>query len=379
MLHAASMNVLHLLFASSTIALLSACTSPVESPPGKSPEPTITPGDTTTWNAAPGWTLDGLAAASSGDEGAIAYAESDAGDADGVEKTLLRLQRLDAAGAPRGPAIELGTVSAVYRPTLSLATDGSRYLACWQMQSQIDCATVPVSEGPASTALSVVGANPSLAYGSGTWALAYGVPGHLAVQRVASDGSASGALALFATGGDEQPRAFLAASRLGFTLAGGADYNDLYVHRLSGSLAPVTDPLDLGAHFWTRGAIAATETGVAVSVSKPYGSMVFLLDPLGGAVTSTHELSGGHKEGLNLALAADGAAFEVLSADDFDGINHASIAGEEMIVSEGALEADRGCYTDGTIALLRIHGELFVAATTGRHGTELIVTRAHQP
>ncbi len=95
----------------------------------------------------PGWTLGGIAAASAGDEGAIAYAESDAGDDDGVRKSLLKLQRLDAAGAPRGAAIELATVSSSYRPTVSLATDGSRYLACWQTQSQIACVTVPVGGG----------------------------------------------------------------------------------------------------------------------------------------------------------------------------------------------------------------------------------------
>jgi hypothetical protein len=366
------------------MALLSACTSPVDSPPGNDHEPTITPGETTTWQAAPGWTIGGLATASSGDEGAIAYAESSAEDDDGVVKTILRLQRLDAAGAARGPAIELGTVSAGYRPTLSLTTDGARYLACWQMQSQIDCATVPVSGGPASPALSVVGANPSLAFGGGTWALAYGFPGHLAVQRVASDGTASGAVALFATGGDANPSAFLAGTKLGFVLAGAADTNsansgDVSVHWLSSALAPIADPVDLGVKFWFRGAIAASETSVAVSVSKPYGGTIFLLDPLGGAVTSSHDLSGGGKVGINLALAADGASFEVLSADDEAGINYTSIAGEEMIASEGALEADRSRYDDGTIALLRIHGELFVAATPGYQGAELIVTRAHRP
>ncbi len=353
-------------------------------PTDNDPEPTTSPGNTTTWKAAPGWTLGGLAAASAGDEGAIAYAESDAGDADGVMKTHLKLQRLDAAGAARGPAIELGTVSAVYRPTLSLASDGSRYLACWQMQSQIDCVTVPVSKGPVSPALSVVGVSPSLAYGSGTWALAYGIPGHLAVQRVASDGSASGVPALFATGGDKQPTAFLAASRLGFVLAGEAsgdtaDGDEVYVRRLNSALAPVVGPVDLGVKLWFHGAIAASETSVAVSMAKPYGAMLFILDLVSGTVTSTHELSGGSKTGLDVTLAGDGASFDMLSANDTDGINYSSIAGGKLIASEQALVADGGRYTEGTIALLRIHGELFVAATQGWLGQELIVTPAHRP
>jgi hypothetical protein len=377
------MNLLHLLLASSTLALLSACTSPVDSPPGNDPQPTgddpaptTSPGNTMTLQAPQGWTLGALAAASAGDEGAIAYAESDGGDADGVVKTLLKLQRLDVTGAARGAAVELGSVSSVYRPTLTLAAGGSDYLACWEIQSQITCSTVPVSAGPAAAALSAVGVNPSLAYGSGAWALAYGVPGHLAVQRVAGDGSATGALALFDATGDTPPMALLAATKEGFVLAGGDD--DMRVYRLSGALAPEGDPVDLGASFWMRAALAASETSVAVSVSKPYGSRLFVLNQ-DSAITSTHELSGGYKEGMNVALAANGATFEMLSADDEEGINYNAVAGEKVTASETALKADHGRYTDGALALLRVHGELLLAATQGWLGQELIVTRVHQP
>ncbi len=123
---------------------------------------------------------------------------------------------------------------------------------------------------------------------------------YLAVQRVASDGSASGAPAMFATGADEEPTPFLAASRLGFLLAGeangdGANGGDVYVRQLSSTLAPIADPVDLGMRFWFHGAIAASETSVAVNVAKPYGAMLFVLDLASGTITSTHDLSGGGK------------------------------------------------------------------------------------
>ncbi len=82
---------------------------------------------------------------------------------------------------------------------------------------------------------------------------------------------------------------------------------------------------------------------------------------------------------MNAALAGDGASFEMLSANDTDGIDYSSIAGGKLMASEQARVANSGYFPDGTIALLQIHGELFVAATQGRPDRDLIVTPAHQP
>ena len=99
-----------------------------------------------------------LAAASAGDEGAIVYTESDEADNNGVVRNLVVLQRLDAMGAASGPPVELDIVESkgYGLPALTVATDGSRYLACWEREGSIVCAGVPVGEGSALSVLTFV-------------------------------------------------------------------------------------------------------------------------------------------------------------------------------------------------------------------------------
>lgn len=375
LLKAVAMNVLRLLLASSTLALLPACTSPIDSPPAKDPDPINPPGITATLKVTPGWTFGVLTAASAGAEGAVAYTE--VGDVGGVERTVIKLQRLDGTGAARGRAVELGFVPTAYLANLTLATDGSRYLACWEHESEIACAFSLVSEGPAFPALSVVGGSPSVAYGAGTWALAYGVPGHLAIVRLANDGSAAGNPVMFDAEVGMQPMARLAATKLGFVLVGGRE--DVRAHLLDSSFAPITDPVSLGARFWTRSAVAVSGRTAAVSVSKPYGSDLFLVDAESGAFIKAHEFSGGYKEGLNVALAADEASFGILSADDANGLHYDTTKAGDVVVAEGVLEADRGRYDSGALALVRVNGVMLLVASQGRGVAELIIAPVPRP
>ncbi|MFT3776611.1 MAG: hypothetical protein QM820_65565 [Minicystis sp.] len=365
------MNILRLLLlASSTIALLPACSSssPSMPPPGGGGGGGSGGGggggQSTTelrasWKPTPGWALRALAAASTGKEAAVAYAEENAGGT----QTVLKLQRLDGAGAVRGPAIDLGDTSLGVYDRLTLATDGDSYLACWGGDDvQITCAVAPVGEGPASAALSVAGAGPSLVYGSGSFALAYALPGQLAVTRVAGDGSAVGPTATFDAPAIEgmSGRALLAARKDGFVLAGG---DNVRVHTLDSALSPVGDPIDLGVLLWMHAAIAASDTDAVVSLAKPYGGLVFVVAD--GAVKSPPELVGGYKGGLNTAVIADGDAYGFLSADDESGLHYSTIVHGSLIEAKETLVPEHGRFDQGYLALVRVQGETLFVATPG--------------
>lgn len=364
------------------MAVLAACTTagapeaslPDPTRPKEIPGPTYTTTITATLTPAPGRAFGTMAAASAGDEGAVVYTES---DEEGGSSHIV-LQRLDAKGAVSGPPVELDTVGTT---ALTLATDGDRYLACWQRESAIACAGVPVGQGPAFPALTVDGASPSLAYGAGTFALAYGVPEHVAVVRVASDGSAVGIRALFATGEGTQPSAFIAAAESGFVLVDGDDdpNGNAHAHRLDSALAPIDAPIDLGMDLWFHGAaVAAYGTNVAIGLAEPYGGQIFIVD--GGTVTRVHELSGGSKLGMNIALLANEASFDMLSTynDASYGLRYRTLQGDEVIESDPALLTEHP-FESSALAPLRLHGDLFLVATDGWKGEEIMVARVHRP
>ena len=392
------MNAFRLPLASSTVALLAACTHPealdavVPEPsrPEEIPGPAYTTTTTATLTPAPGRTFGRLAAASAGDQAAIAYTESDEADGGGVVRSRVLLQRLDAMGAADGPPVELATVESNDSgpPALTLATDGDRYLACWQRESSIACAGAPVGEGPAFPALSVDGAWPSLAYGSGTLALAYGAPGYVAVVRVASDGSAAGSPASFATGEGTFPRAFLGATESGFALADADDaWNsprraNVRVRRLASTFAPLAPPIDLGMQIWFRASLAAHGANVAIGLSRGYGGRVFTLE--GAEVTHNYAFDGGGKLGLNVALLANEASIDMLATYNETqggvdpGLGYRVLQGDEVIASELALVTEGGFQT-GETALLRLHGDLFITGTDRREGEEITVARLDRP
>jgi hypothetical protein len=377
--------------------LLSACTSstpPSEDSGGDSggggKADSGATGGVTTWKAAPDWTFGEIAAVSTGNQGAIAYVESGVEDTGGVTHSVVKLQRLDATGVALGASIELGTTTSSARPTLTLATNGSRYLACWdnQSESQISCALAPVGAGPALPALSVAGAWPSLAYRSGAWTLAYGVPGHVAVARVAEDGSGLGIPAMIGVDAGTSPRALLAATPAGFSLVSAPDFDsgqNVRVHLLdSVSYLPIGLPIDLGMKLWLLDAVALAVNGstLAVSVSKPYGSSLFVVE--NGVISHTHEVAGGGKVGPVVALTAvdaDGASFGRLSLDSSpEALTYSTIQGAELSPMPQELEAERSLvFFYNAFALLEIDGKVLLAATEGQESDEIIVAPVQRP
>lgn len=340
---------------------------------------------TATWKAAPGRSFIALASATAGAEGAIAYAEV-TDSAGSSTQARIKLQRLDSAGATRGDAVELGAMASGTLSGLTLASDGSQYIACWgdEDSSQISCATVSAGQGSASPALSMAGRAPALAYNAGTWALAYGTPGHLAVVKLTSDGLAAGSPAWFDAG--EEPSfgmiPLLAPTKLGFVLAGG---RDVRVHQLDFAFAEVAAPVDLGVETWTFAAIATNESKVAISLASPAGgSDVFFLD--GVTLLDKQPFDGGGTSGLRVALAAEGASFGMLSAsaDDFSAENDGAFRYHTLTpgaVPEVAylLSADHRNYLHAPGVLLRLKDEMFLAVTQSNAGEEIVVARTHQP
>jgi hypothetical protein len=374
-----AMNLLRLLLASSTIALLPTCTEPVApvAPPLANPAPPGKPGLTATWTPAAGLRFQQLVATSAGEEGAIAYLEYEQPSTSANAQSRVLLQRLDASGVVKGPVVELVGMQSPALDHLTLANDGSKYLACWEQAGQTSCATAPLGKGSATAALTVAGSSPALAHDPAGFALAYGVPGHVALARVTSDGSLAGSPALIAVDTEASVPLHLAANKAGFALLRGwlnQEPASTHLHALDSAFAPVGDPIDLGILFAGRGVLAPTETGFAVALSNPYIGHVLLVE--GGSVTHTHEFDGGYKIGLNIALAADGASLGVLSADDDKGIRYRMIDGDAVRSPTDVEEGDLGRFDDGSLAALVIHGDMFVAATAGY---TLIVARVRRP
>ncbi len=386
------MNALRLLLAPSAMALLTACNMaltpldplPEPSAPEEIPGPTYGTTTTAKWTPSTGRSFRNITAASTGDGAAIVYAESEDADSQGITPSRVLLQRLDTKGAPSGAPVELDTVelNAYAPPALALATDGVTYLACWQREGSIACAGVPVSEGPPFSALSVSGAWPSLAYGSGIFALAYGAPGQTTLLRVASDGMAAGEPTSFATGEGSYPRTFLAATGDGFALLDADDEwngesSNVHLHRLESDFSPIHPPIDLGLHFWSRAAIAAHETDIAISLSKPYGGEMFTLE--GGTVTHIYDFSAGGKLGINVGLLANKTSFDMLATHSVDlGLRYRTLQDDEVTTSEQTLLTDQD-FDNSTLAPFRLKGGLFLATTIGWKGSEILVVRVDQP
>ncbi len=389
------MNALRgLLFASSMLSALPACTGTVEI---STENPPILPGPVTVstppaeitavWKAVPGHSITALAAATTGTEGAIAYAEVILGSDGTQTQARIKLQRLDSAGAVQGDAVELGAMKSAAVSGLTVATDGYRYLACWgdDESDSISCATVPVGPGSVSPGLSTVGVAPALVYNAGTWALAYGYPGNLAIMKITSDGLAAGAPMLFEAG-DAKLFAripLLAATKSGFLLAGG---DHVSVHQLDLEFAETTAPVHLGQDAGSFAAIAASGTSVAISLSAPDGTgEEFLLD--GVTVMDKQAYNGGGKLGLRAALAAEGGSLVMLSAasdllpegEAFGAFEVRALAVGAAPESSRVLAADHRNYEHAPCALVRLKDELFFVVTQTNPGEEIIVGRTHLP
>lgn len=379
-----------LLLASLMMATLLGCTTPAGPSPDKEPapidsEPPPSSASKTTarWEAPSDRSFWALASASANAEGAIAYAEQEAPESGGSSmKTRIKLQRLDSMGALNGSPIELGVVETDYLSGLTLASDGDQYIACWSDDSQIACAAAPVGQGSASPGYSTAGVAPSLAYSSSTWALAYRIESNAAVVRLGSDGMAAGSPVVLEGSGDSTfgSLPLFAATELGFVLVAGAEVR---VTSFDFNLSPVAD-VDLGVNDWAFGAIAVSDTKVAIHLSEPYGSNLFLFEdgPL-TALAEAQPFGGGGKLGVRAALAAEGSSFGMLmpysdpNGPGGDELIYRVIDQGDVPASKLALDVDFSVDDDDPRALLRLKDGLFLAEISSRQ--EVVVARINRP
>jgi hypothetical protein len=316
-----------------------------------------------------------LATASAGSEAAVAYVEGTTASEN--QRWRILLQRVDEAGARRGGPVELTAApGAMPYGRLTLATDGHRYLACWEFGEPIACAVALVGGGVTASPLRVPGASPALAVSAGAWALAYGgLSGAIVVQRLTDEARALGSAEVVVAGdGTSLPSPssaltpLLAAMGSGFVLVGG---QTMRVHGLDAGLRPVGTPVDLGVPFWFSGAVAVAGTTLVVSLAVPYGSHVFVIDA--GTLASTVDIGGGGKPGLDVALAADGTSIAAAWRDDHGGVQHGAIgAGGRPPLALPPGNSITGA--PGAIVLVRA-GTRLLAVTTDHDpiGTELLV------
>lgn len=365
------MSVRSFLLASSSVALLAACSN-ASTPEVIDPDlPDLTEVEgpahvtnvTATLKAAPGRTLGRFAAASAGDAGAIAYAEMDEA---GQSRVLL--QRLDAKGAVSGAPVELDAAKGEEISAVTAVTNGVRYIACWQRGGTVSCAGAPVGEGPVVAGLSVKGARPALVYGTGTFTLAYGAPGHIDVVRLAGDGSMVGKPASIDMGEVADPRVYLAATESGFALLDADESSNVHARLLDASMATVEGPIELDQLFWGHVSVAAQGARVAMAVTCPYGARLYTLDD--GALTHNHYLEGGGKLGMPVSMLASDASFDLLAVNndpqgyDNYGVEYSTLQGDEVSASSVALPLEHRL--EIPIAPLRLHGALFVAGVDGQ-------------
>lgn len=375
------MNKLPFLFATVALTVFPACSTPATN----EPEPTAPTKPTTTatnidvtaqWLAAPDNAFGAIAVASTGDKGAIAYAELEGENG----STRIKLQRLDSLGAVQGAAIELGITSQDNPSRITLATDGIKYIACWAGNDEkIACASAPIADGNASAGLSMSGRWPSIVFGASGWALAYGIAEQIAVVKLANDGTAMGNPALFAGSADSDAEIILKSTDAGFALL-GESAETMKVFSLNKDLLPISAPVDLGKSFWFHATMATSGTNIGVVVGEPYGCILFMLD--GKMITGGQEFNDNwDKTGANTAIGADDASFGILSANYYGGLSYGLIdEGSTMPPSNASLDVDKQSYHQGSLALMKLSDDHFLAASQGEYsrGGKIVIGRVHR-
>lgn len=191
--------------------------------------PTITPG--ATWMAAPGQRFSTIRLAARGDKVGIAYAEST-----GPSTWQVKLQRLDLAGQVDGPPVSVSTIDVPvisFVPVVSVATDGLRFLLCFDSApSEFGCSIVDSDVG-ASAGVGP-GESPSVAFGPAGFGQIYGNGSNLVSQALDVSGTPVGdPHVVLMGGGPYNPK--LTATSIGYASLETATIGIL--HRFDASFA----------------------------------------------------------------------------------------------------------------------------------------------
>lgn len=153
----------------------------------------------------------------------------------------------------------------------------------------------------------------------------------------------------------------------------------MHLHFLNNTLSQLAAPIDLGQMYWFHGALAASGPNVAVSLGYPYEGRLFLLDKTITKSQSFFAEAG--KTGLNATLGVDGSSFGMLSADTGSVLHYGALNEEGTSPpSAGTLDVEKGAYSNGSLAVVKLHNETFLAAAPNAwsQGGKLVVAWAHR-
>jgi hypothetical protein len=254
--------------------------------------------------------------ASNGRGAVLVYSETVA------DRRVFKLRRLDTNGATVGSTVELGSDEgpASEEDTVTVASDDTKYVACFEVREGVRCVSVPLLEGPASPWLSSVGYAPSIAFSAGEWALATltVAPGGNAVEthlvNLTNEGKNKQDPLVFEHSATTQSRksgvVLLTPATKGFLMVSGNE-SALSAHWFYVGLGAITPPVALGKGAWRNVSIATNGLNGAVSMTHPYGYKVILFGTNGVEREYDPPCDDGNKGGVPVELTPSIVGFSV--------------------------------------------------------------------
>jgi hypothetical protein len=248
---------------------------------------------------------------------------------------------------------------------LSLASDGENYLACWDSDGNVGCASINIGDGVTEAVLDVPGRAPAVAYAMGSWYVAYAPDPNadsLVLQRISTTFELAETTALGNLGLDALPA--LTSTKEGLLLVDtdpASDY-DFRSTAFAQMLSPAGDSVAWGIGPWmARPSVFVDEAQVVLSTPLAYGAQVMTHSATADSVA---RLSGGGKNGLSVAFVDDGAGPIVCWVNGVPAVQR-----QRVSALDPTAQIDVSAYSQPVaIAPLQLGGRLAVVATTSSPG-----------
>jgi hypothetical protein len=189
----------------------------------------------------------------------------------------------------------------------SLASDGENYLACWDTDTNVRCASISLADGVSEPVLDVQGRAPAVTHALGTWYVAYAPDpdtDSLMLQPLSSNFElAAEATAIGSLGPDALP--LLTPTNEGFLLVDTdpAKAYDFRSTNFGAMLSPTADPVAWDIGPWReRPSVFLDGSQVVLATPVPYGAQI---TTHGAEGDRTATLRGATKVGFNVAFTND--------------------------------------------------------------------------